>query len=208
MGFYAERVFPWMLDQALGAPAVAELTRQALAPLRGDILEVGFGSGRTLPLYPAGVASLRAAEPCAGMTRRAAERIAKAPFPVQVDLLEGERLPYPDARFDGVAMVLVLCTIPDPQLAIAQAWRVLKPGGLVAFLEHGLSPRPSPAKWQNRLNPVQRVVGCGCNLNRDPVAMLRARGFAVTADGPRERPEFPGPSALFPITLGVARKPG
>jgi len=94
--------------------------------------------------------------------------------------LTAERLPFPDARFDCVVSTWTLCSIPDALAALREVRRVLEPGGLFVFLEHGRSDDPRVARWQERFNPIQRVIGVGCNLNRPIDTLVRDAGFAIT----------------------------
>jgi ubiquinone/menaquinone biosynthesis C-methylase UbiE len=208
MGFYAERVFPWMLDQALDTPVVADLTRQALAPATGHVLEIGFGTARSLPFYPGAVTALSAVEPSHGMSGRGQGRMAAARFPVTLTPGVGEQLPFADARFDTVSLILTLCSVTSPAAVLAQAHRVLKPGGRLLLLEHVASSEPRWARWQRRLDPVQRVLGCGCRLVRDTQADVERAGFQWESVSTRVIDQFPGPAALFPILIGHAVRPG
>jgi SAM-dependent methyltransferase len=111
---------------------------------------------------------------------RTAQRLAAAPFPVERVRLTAERLPFPDRRFDCVVSTWTLCSIPDALAALRELRRVLEPGGRFVFLEHGRSDDPRVARWQDRLNPIQRRLGGGCNLNRPIDALIRDAGFAIT----------------------------
>ncbi len=202
--FYAERVFPWMLDSMLKGRAVDGLTREALAPAHGDVLEIGFGSARSLPHYGNAVTSLWTVEPSNGMSRRAQGRIAAARFPVHMQPGTGEALPFEAARFDTVSLILTLCSVADVGAVLREARRVLKPGGSLVTMEHVAADVPRWQGWQRRLEPVQRVFACGCHLTRDPEALGTAAGFAWQRADRRVVPEFPGKPELFPIFIGHA----
>jgi len=204
MGFYEDRIFPWILEYATAKPPVRDLTVQALRQARGDVLEIGFGAGRTVPLYPDTVTRLAAVEPSGGLSRIAAQRVAGSRFPIQMHQLKGERLPFQEASFDTVVIILTLCTVDDPAKVLAEARRVLKPDGVLLFLEHHLSDLPGWARWQHRLNGMQRVIGCGCNLNREPVKLLRQAGFTVTVEHAGVLEGVLGPGKMFPVSSGQA----
>ena len=130
------------------------------------MLELGFGTGLNLPYYSDAVKRLTVVDPEDLMPQRVAERIAGARFPVERAKLGAEHLPFEDGRFDCAVSTFTLCTIPDVAAAVREVRRVLKSGGSFLFLEHGLSEEPAVAKWQRRLDPIQRVIGRGCHITR------------------------------------------
>jgi len=140
--------------------------RLLLTPVHGVVLEIGFGTGLNLPHYPTTVTALHTVDPAPLLPDRVAVRVAQASFPVHIQHVSAERLPYDDASFDYAVSTFTLCTIPDPARALRDIRRVLKPDGHFLFLEHGRSDDPLIARWQDRLNPLQHGLACGCNLNR------------------------------------------
>lgn len=168
-----------MLALLMGGRAFEEQRRQALEGVAGRVLELGFGAGHNLPHYGPGVTEVLALEPALANRRLAAGRVALAPFPVEWTGLLGESIPLEDATVDAVVSTWTLCTIADVQAALKEVRRVLKPGGQLWFLEHGLSPDPPIARWQRRLNPFQRRCCGGCNLNRPIDKMLELAGFEL-----------------------------
>ena len=209
MGIYSERIFPWVLDKALGHPRIEARRAALVGQATGAVLEIGFGSGATLPFYdPAKVTSLTVVEPSEGMNRRAAARLAASPVPVTSVPGAGERLPFGDAAFDTVITCLTLCSVSDVPQVLAEIRRVLKPGGQFLFLEHVLSEDAGIRRWQQRLNPVQKVMGVGCNLNRDSAAMVRAAGFALPPVVQEIAPAFGAVARLTPLIAGAAVLPG
>ncbi|MEQ1793325.1 MAG: class I SAM-dependent methyltransferase [Nitrospira sp.] len=146
---------------------------------RGEVLEIGLGTGLNLVHYPAGVLRLRAVDPAPLLPDRVAERSASAPFPVELSHTSAEQLPYEDQSFDCVVSTWTLCTISDPVQALREVRRVLKPTGQFLFLEHGRSDDARTAIWQDRLNPIQQVIGCGCNLNRPIDRLIKEAGLHI-----------------------------
>jgi SAM-dependent methyltransferase len=132
-----------------------------------------------LPHYPATVASLVALEPATLLPKRVALRVAAAPVLVTIVAGEAENLPFAGRRFDCVVSTWTLCTIPDVAAALREVGRVLKPGGRFTFLEHGRSDSPLIAAWQDRLNPLQRRLACGCNLNRPIDRLIAEAGLRL-----------------------------
>jgi ubiquinone/menaquinone biosynthesis C-methylase UbiE len=180
MGFYARQLFPRVLDWALSSEEVSRQRRATLQPLTGQVLEIGFGTGLNLPHYPQTVSHLTIIDPQRMLADRVAERIAAAPMPIDKMYLDASgRLPFADDSFDGVATTFTLCTIADVRAALAEMRRVLTPGGLMVFLEHGLSDDARTATWQNRLTPIQKVVACGCHLNRPIDALITRAGLTI-----------------------------
>jgi ubiquinone/menaquinone biosynthesis C-methylase UbiE len=174
MGIYSRVIFPRLLELTMSSDAMTTYRQQLLQKVRGNVLEIGFGTGLNLPHYPAGISALTAVEPNGGMGAIAQKRIAASPIPVTTQQLSGENLPMPDVSFDSVVCTWTLCSIADAPKALAEAYRVLKPGGKFFFIEHGLSEEPSIQTWQNRITPIQRVVADGCHLNRKMDALVKA----------------------------------
>ncbi|MCU4185520.1 class I SAM-dependent methyltransferase [Acidiferrimicrobium sp. IK] len=178
MGFYEERVLPRLIDVALGRP-MEEIRSRVAAGLAGTVLEVGFGSGRNVPHYPAAVTSVLAVDPSLGARRLAAGRVAARGVRVDYAGLDGQQLLLDKASADHALLTWTLCTIPDPGRALAELRRVLKPGGTLHFVEHGRSPRQEVARWQDRLTPAWSKIAGGCHLNRPIDALLEGAGFRL-----------------------------
>lgn len=207
MNVWRDRAVPRLTDLALRGPDIDGLRAEVCTGLSGEVLEVGFGSGLNLRFYPADVERVSAVEPADHGWNLSARRRERTPVPVQRTGLDGQRLEEPADRFDAALVTFSLCTIPDPALALSEIARVLKPGGKLHFLEHGLAPDPAVVRWQRRLEPLQSAVFAGCHLTRDTPALVRAAGFDVL----QLRQEYlPGPRVARPWsygTLGVARAP-
>lgn len=199
MGWWTERVVPRLTDLALRSEEIAGLRAEVCAGLRGEVLEVGFGSGLNLPHYPAEVTAIAAVEPADVGWELSAPRRARTAVAVSRVGLDGQQLPLPEASVDSALITFSLCTIPDAAEALQEVRRVLRPGGGLHFLEHGLSPEPGVARWQRRLEPLQSRAFGGCHLTRDVPLLLEEAGFAVTA----LRSEYlPGPRVGRPWTYG------
>lgn len=182
MGFYERTILPRLIDLACGMKDVAGQRAKVVPLAEGQVLEIGFGSGLNLPYYDrAKVKQVFALEPSDAMLERAAGRIAVAPFPVEPLKLEGERISLDRASVDKVLITYTLCTIPGVIEALEGMRRVLKPGGRLLFSEHGRAPDAGVRRWQNRLNPLWRRIGGGCNLNRDIPALITSGGFDITS---------------------------
>lgn len=175
MGFYTEQVVPRLADVTLRSRELARLRARVAAGLEGEVLEIGFGSGRNVPHYPAAVTRVRAVDPSTVGRRLAAGRVAESSVPIDYVGLDGEDLPLADASVDHVLSTWTLCSIPDVDRAVAEIGRVLRPGGVFHFLEHGRAPDPGVARWQDRLTPLQRRLAGGCHLNR-PIREIVAGG--------------------------------
>lgn len=180
MGFYSDHIEPTLVSLACSAPAIAR-ERSAIVPeASGVVLEVGFGSGHNANFYDrAKIERLYALEPSAAMRRKARRRVQGLPFPLDWLDLKAEEIPLDARSVDTVLVTYTLCTIPDAARALAGMKRVLKPGGKLVFLEHGAAPDPGVRAWQDRLNPLWGKLGGGCNLNRDPVGLIRSAGFEI-----------------------------
>lgn len=179
MGLYREQVFPRVMNALMDNRRTRETRQRVCAPLAGEVVEIGFGTGLNLPYLTAAVTRLRVVEPSGLGVRMARERIGAAAFPVEVAGLDGQSLPFADASADAALCTWSLCSIPDPVRAVAEVRRVLRPGGQLHFVEHGRAPDDGVRRWQDRLNGVQQRMACGCHLNRDIPALLSAGGLRV-----------------------------
>jgi len=166
MGFYSNLVIPFCIDFAMSGSSLQTYRQNLLADVSGEILEIGFGTGLNLPHYPENVNKITTIDPNPGMKRLARSRIAQSQITVDYKVLNGESLPMNDASFDSVVCTWTLCSIPLVDQAIAEVYRLLKPGGKFFFIEHGLSQDAQIQVWQNRLTPVQKIIADGCHLNR------------------------------------------
>ena len=167
MGLYSNLVIPYCIDIAMSGSTLQQYRQQLLQDVSGEILEIGFGTGLNLPHYPASVQKITTVDPNPGMKQKARSRIAASPIDVDYQVLNGESLPMDDASFDSVVCTWSLCSIPQADLAIAEVYRLLKPGGKFFFIEHGISQDPAVRVWQNRLTPIQKIIADGCHLNRN-----------------------------------------
>ena len=179
MGFYGDVVLPYCIDLSCGMKALVPERRKVTAELSGRVLEIGFGSGLNLPYLPAAVSELLAVDPSQRARRIGQKRMGAVPFPITFVGLDAERIDCAAHSADAALSTFTLCTIPDAQEALREVKRILKPKGRLHFLEHGRAPDPSIARWQDRLNGMQRRIAGGCNLNRDIGALLESAGFRV-----------------------------
>lgn len=179
MGFYASYIFPRLMDRFMRGEEFQRLRGELLQQAVGEVLEIGIGTGLNLPHYGSNISRVQAVDPASMLPTRIAERRAVVNFPVEITQHSAEQLPYKDRTFDYVVSTWTLCTIPDPVLALQEVKRVLKPGGRFLFLEHGRSDDQKIAVWQDRLNPIQNVIGCGCNLNRRIDHIITQAGLKI-----------------------------
>jgi ubiquinone/menaquinone biosynthesis C-methylase UbiE len=179
MGFDEKMVLPRLLDLAMRNSRLADYRQETIRAARGVVLEIGVGSGLNLPLYAAVVDRVFGIDPSPELLDHARKRMADALVPVTLVRASAEQLPFVNADFDTVVMTWTLCSIPDPSAALAEMRRVLKPGGRLLFVEHGLSPEPGIIRWQRRLTPCWKRIGGGCHLDRKMDDVIRAAGFRV-----------------------------
>jgi SAM-dependent methyltransferase len=208
VSFYGDQILPRCVEKVLGGQEFARIRRRVTAGLTGEVLEVGFGSGLNVPLYPPEVRRVRAVDPATVGRKLAAERVAASSVPVEYVGLDGQLLPLESASVDHVLSTWTMCTIPDIGSALREIRRVLRPGGGLHFAEHGLSPDPKVARWQDRLTPLQRRIAGGCHLDRPidrPIdRLVEDAGFTVTR---MENYYMKGPRPMGYMFEGLATKP-
>jgi ubiquinone/menaquinone biosynthesis C-methylase UbiE len=191
MGTYDRWLLPRLLDLAMRNKEATRYRKKLIPAARGEVLEIGVGSGLNLPFYGAEVARLCALDPSEALLAMASRKRASARIPVELLQHSAEDIPLATRTIDTVVTTWTLCTVPDATRALREARRVLKPGGSLLFVEHGLAPDPSVERWQRRLNPLWRRFAGGCNLDRRIDRLIRAAGFEILeleneyAKGPR-----------------------
>ncbi len=177
MSFYGDYVVAHLINLAMKHPLAAE-RRAALVPqARGDVLEIGIGSGLNAPFYSTAVAGVCGVDPSVrllGMARRRTHGQS-----VHLICGSGEHLPLPDESFDCVMLTWTLCSIPSAEQALAEIRRVLRPGGQLLFVEHGLAPDEGVRRWQRRFTPLWSRLAGGCHLDRPVDELIRAAGFRI-----------------------------
>ena len=179
MGVIGDWLFPALLDAVMRRGRFAAYRRRALAGARGVVLEIGVGSGLNLPFYGAEARMILGLDPSPGLLRRAGRRAGRAACAVHLVQGSAEALPLADGGVDTVVTTWTLCSIPDPLAALREMRRVLRPGGRLHFVEHGLAPDPGLQKWQRRLTPCWTRVSGGCHLDRKMDDLIRAAGFQL-----------------------------
>jgi SAM-dependent methyltransferase len=195
--------YDWLFDRVdpLGG---ADHRRRLVEQATGEVLEIGAGTGRNLPLYRTATRVV-ALEPGPGMRTRANHAAQAAQVAVEVIDGTAEHLPFPDAAFDTVVASLVLCTVPDLAQTLAEARRVLRPGGTLRFYQHVRADDPRLARWQDRLERPWGWLAGGCHPNRGVMAAIAAAGFHVLE---LDRFDFQiMPPLVRPHVLGVAQRP-
>lgn len=199
------RAFSAVYDRGMKASEEAgmrEIRRQTLSRARGRTIDIGAGTGINVELYPEAVTELVLAEPDEHMLNRLRPKVPTWERDVEVAQAGADGLPFEDDSFDTAVFTLVLCTVPDPRAALAEAARVLRPGGKLLFVEHVRSPEPGLARWQDRLERPWKFLGDGCHCNRDTIATIEASPFAVEQV---ERGELPkAPPLVRPLVHGSA----
>jgi SAM-dependent methyltransferase len=180
MGLYARYIGPKLVSCLCSMEDVTA-ERERIIPLaRGVVLEVGMGPGLNLPFYnPEQVTKVIGVDPNQAFLKLGESRRQVSPVPLEVIQAPAEALPLDDASVDTVVVTYTLCSVEDPEQALREIRRVLKLGGTVLLLEHGLSPEPGVARWQHRLNPIWRSLAVGCNLTRPVAELLQRAGFDV-----------------------------
>lgn len=203
------RLFTAMYDRGLkGAEdaGLREMRRETLRSAHGRTIDLGAGTGANAELFPDAVTELVLAEPDSHMLKKLRSKVGEGDAGVSIVEAPAERLPFEDSSFDTAVFTLVLCTVPDPAAALAEAARVLKPGGRLLFVEHVQAADPGLARWQDRLERPWRFIGDGCHCNRDTVANIEASPLTVERVEHGRLPKVP--PLVRPLVRGRAVLPG
>ena len=203
MGIYGERIVPRLVNVTCGTRTLSRWRTRVCEGLSGEIVEIGFGSGHNVGFYPSAVHTVAAVEPSPVAMRLARARIDASPAKVVHVGSDGASLALEDERCDAALCTFTLCTVADPNQVLSEIRRVLRPGGVLHFLEHGVAPLPDVERWQWRLDPLQQCLGGGCHLTRDPVTMIEQARFDVDVIDQRFAT---GPRPWTYFTLGRATK--
>ena len=182
MGFYSQKLFPYLMDWSMSGSGLAQYRRSTLAEVEGEVLEIGFGTGLNLPYYPDRIQKIVTIDPNSGVHKLAQQRIESSGIAVEHLMLKSEALPMADNSFDSVVSTFTLCSIANVEQALREIHRVLKPGGKFFFVEHGRSRESSVQVWQDRLTPLQKIIADGCHLNRNIRQLVEQQFGAVTVD--------------------------
>lgn len=202
MGLYAKYVLPRLIDLAMRNKDTARLRAESVPQARGDVLEIGIGSGLNLKFYSSAVRHVYGVDPSSELQKMASKRISTAPFPVTFFKQSAEApVPLPDSSIDTILMTWSLCSIPNPAAALQQMRRVLKRDGRLIFVEHGRSKDAGVRTWQDRITPFWKRIGGGCHLNRKVDDLITGAGFHII-----EQRTFylPGPRPMTYTYQGVA----
>lgn len=192
MGLYSRFVLPGLLKCACSGPAIMKQRAKVVPNAAGRVLELGVGMGLNLAFYdPAKVESVTGVDPAPELREIALAAPRDPRLNVSIDSGTAEALPFEDAAFDCVVCTFTLCSVQTPVRALAEARRVLKPGGRFLFCEHGLSPEDDVARWQRRIEPVWKRIAGGCHLTRPVTSAIEAAGFRVTRRDSMYLPKAP-----------------
>ncbi len=204
MAFYARYVLPRIIDVSMRNPEARRLRSSWIPRATGKVLEIGVGSGLNLPFYSSEVRCVFGVDPSPQLLNMARKRAA--PLPIKVEYLSQsaeEPLPLEDRSIDTAVTTWTLCSIPNVSRALEQIARVLKPDGLLIFIEHGLAPDPKVAGWQNRMTPIWRRIGGGCHLNKKIDELIRRAGLQIRE---LKTSYLPGPRPMSYTYEGIASR--
>jgi len=190
--FYDRHIMPRLIGCACASRPIMKQRQKVVPKAAGRVLELGIGGGLNLAFYdPARVDSVFGVDPSAELRQRA--EAAPRPEGLKVEVREGtaEALPFGDASFDCVVCTFTLCSVQSPAAALAEARRVMKPGGAFLFCEHGLAPEKKVADWQRTIEPVWKRIAGGCHLTRPVGEAIAASGFKVASLSSMYLPKTP-----------------
>jgi ubiquinone/menaquinone biosynthesis C-methylase UbiE len=202
MGFYTDIILPRLCDLAMRNKRLVPFRERVIGAAEGRVLEIGVGSGRNLPFYRPPVQEVLALEPAPRLVIMAQGASRATSMPVSFLHASAEAIPLDDRSVDSVVTTWTLCTIPQAAMALAEMRRVMRPGGKLLFVEHGLAPDEGVRRWQDRLTPAWRCISGGCHLNRPIRSMIEAAGFRIDRI---ETGYMPGPKPMTFMYEGSAR---
>jgi ubiquinone/menaquinone biosynthesis C-methylase UbiE len=191
MSFYDDHILPHLINLAMRNRELLPYRERVLSSARGRVLEIGIGSGLNLPFYGSRVDEILGLEPAERLVTMARRAAGRCKTPVTLMTGSAEAIPIDDHSIDTVVTTWTLCSIADAVGALREMRRVLKPGGQLLFVEHGLAPDENIRKWQNLLTPAWKRIGGGCHLNRPIRTLIETAGFGIVrletgyAKGPR-----------------------
>lgn len=202
MGFYSDVILPRLCDLAMRNKLLVPIRQRVIGAAEGRVLEIGVGSGLNLPFYRPEVAEVLALEPAPRLVAMARSASRDARMPVRFLEASAEAIPLDRHSVDTIVTTWTLCSIPQAATALAEMRRVLRPGGKLLFVEHGLAPDDSVRRWQDRLTPAWRCIAGGCHLNRPIRIMIEDAGFRIDRV---ETGYIPGPRPMTFMYEGSAR---
>jgi ubiquinone/menaquinone biosynthesis C-methylase UbiE len=180
MGLYEKHILPKMTDFLCSRKPIMYQRKKVVPLAKGRVLEIGIGSGLNLQFYDSSnVEYIWGLDPSAQMRKMAEKRAIDIQFEVEFIGLSGDEIPLESNSVNTVLVTYTLCTIPDVVQALSEMSRVLMPIGELIFCEHGLAPDEDVHRWQNRMNPIWKRMGGGCNLNRPIPNLIEQGGFKI-----------------------------
>jgi ubiquinone/menaquinone biosynthesis C-methylase UbiE len=179
LAVYQRHILPRLISWGMRQRQLVPLRERVVGAARGRVLEVGIGSGLNLPFYHRDVEVVLGVDPSIELLHMAKKHTPWVHFPVELTEASAEDLPLDDRSVDHVVLTWTLCSVGDPQRALAEIRRVLRPGGALVFIEHGQAPEPGVRRWQDRLTPGWRRIAGGCHLNRPIERLIREAGLEL-----------------------------
>lgn len=205
--WYDAHIMPRVITLACGQRAIEKRRRQIVPLAEGRVFELGCGGGLNQPLFDGGkVTSFAGIDPHAKLLEGARERAKARGWEHDIRVGRGEEIPFADSSFDTAVCTYTLCSVDDPARVLDELRRILRPGGVLLFLEHGRAPDPEIARWQERIEPVWKRFAGGCHLTRPVGSALRGAGFDVEPMGQAYLPK--APKVMGWMEWGVARRVG
>jgi ubiquinone/menaquinone biosynthesis C-methylase UbiE len=202
MGFYSDIILPRLCDLAMRNKELMPIRERVIGAAEGRVLEIGVGSGMNLPFYRPPVREVLALEPAPRLVAMARRVSRGATMPISFVEASAEAIPLDEHSVDSIVTTWTLCSIPQAATALAEMRRVLRPGGRLLFVEHGLAPDEGVRRWQDRLTPVWRRLAGGCHLNRPIRSMIEGAGFRIDRI---ETGYIPGPRPMTFMYEGSAQ---
>jgi ubiquinone/menaquinone biosynthesis C-methylase UbiE len=202
MGFYSDIILPKLCDLAMRNKQLVPFRERVIGAAEGRVLEIGVGSGMNLPFYRPPVREVLALEPAPRLVTMARNALRATSMPVSLLEASAEAIPLDGHSVNTIVTTWTLCSIPQAATALAEMRRVLRPGGKLLFVEHGMAPDEGVRRWQDRLTPAWRCICGGCHLNRPIRSMIEGAGFRIDRI---ETGYIPGPKPMTFMYEGSAR---